>query len=168
MFCLLLTMADRCTCPNMRQSYTREEKLQITQWHWNNGQNLYQTCKKFELNSKTILRSIKDEWKIKNSRKGRKCVQFEWTSQYPSMEDTLYKEYHSLCKQGIKIKGWWFKARAKQLHAKCMKQYPYIIIIYVYLQAYSDYSHTHTHTHTHTHAHTHAHAHAHTDTQTRI
>jgi len=31
------------------------------------------------------------------------------------MEDTLYKEYHSLHKQGIKIRGWWFKERAKQL-----------------------------------------------------
>jgi len=77
MFYLLLTMADRCTCPNTRRSYAREEKLQVTQWYWNNGQNLYQTCKKFELNSKIILRWIKDERKIKNSRKGHKHVQFE-------------------------------------------------------------------------------------------
>ena len=33
-------MADRHMCPKMRQSYAREEKLQVTQWYWNNGQNL--------------------------------------------------------------------------------------------------------------------------------
>jgi len=45
-------MADRRLYPNTRQSYAREEKLQLTQWYWNNGQNLYQ---KFELNSKTAI-----------------------------------------------------------------------------------------------------------------
>ena len=89
-------MADKRTCPDTRRSYTREEKLKVTQWYWNNGRNLYQTCKKFELNSKIILRWIKDKGKIKYSRKGHKRVKSERTSQCPAMEDTLYKQYCSL------------------------------------------------------------------------
>ena len=110
-------MADRRTCPNvnMQQSYTREEKLKIMRWYWDNRWNSYQTCKKIELDSKTMLRWIKDEGKIKSSKKGRKRVTFEQTSQYPAMEDTLYKEYRNLRQKGIKVKGWWFRTRAKQL-----------------------------------------------------
>ena len=112
---MLLIMTDRCSFSKARRSYTREEQLKVTHWYWNNDQNLYQTCKKFNLNSRTVLRWIKDERKIKDSRKCCKCVEFDRTSQYPAMEVTLYKEYWSLRERGIKIKGWWFKARAKQL-----------------------------------------------------
>ena len=108
-------MADRRTCLNTRRSYSREEKLNGTQWYWNNGRNLYQTCKNFDLNSKTVLRWIKYERKIQASRKGRKRVEFDRTLQYPAMEDTLYHEYRSHRLRGVKVKGWWFKTRAKQL-----------------------------------------------------
>ena len=84
-------------------------------WYWDNRWNSYQTCKKIELNSKTMLWWIKDEGKIKSSKKGRKLVKFEQTSQYPVMEDTLYKKYCNHRQKGIKVKGWWFRTRAKQL-----------------------------------------------------
>ena len=82
-------MADRHTCDTW-QSYSREEKLTVTRWYWNNGRNLYQTCKNFNLNSKTVLRWIKGEKKIWASRKGRKHVEFNQKLQYPALEDTLY------------------------------------------------------------------------------
>ena len=69
-------MDDRRTC-DTRRSYSREEKLTVTQWYWNNGRNLYQTCKNFDLNSKTVLRWIKSERKIRASRIGRKRVEFD-------------------------------------------------------------------------------------------
>ena len=31
------------------------------------------------------------------------------------MEDKLYREYRSYWQKGVKVKGWWFKTRAKQL-----------------------------------------------------
>ena len=34
------------------------------------------------------------------------------------MEDKLYEEYRSLQQQGVKVKGWWFKTRVKQLLQK--------------------------------------------------
>ena len=70
-------MSVRHTCTNTRKSYSREEKLNVTKWYWNNGRNLYQTCKHFDMNSKTVLRWIKDERKIQASSKGRKRVQFD-------------------------------------------------------------------------------------------
>lgn len=84
-----------------RKSYTREEKLKVLFFY--HGNNLYQTCKKFDLNSKTVLRWIKDEDKIKKTKKGRKRVQFQRSSQYPEMETRLHEEYKDLRKKGLKV-----------------------------------------------------------------
>jgi transposase-like protein len=51
-----------------RKSYTREEKLKTVGYYKEN--NLYKTCKQFNLNSKTVLRWVKDEPKIKKSKSG--------------------------------------------------------------------------------------------------
>ena len=53
-----------------RKSYTREKKLEVLEFYKSHQSNLYQTSKKFSLNTKTILRWIKDEEKIKESKKG--------------------------------------------------------------------------------------------------
>ena len=74
--------------------------MDVCQWYWKNGKNLYQTCKRYDLNTKTVLRWIK---KISKSQKGHKHVQFKRTSHYPGVEDSLYKEYRSLRQQGLKV-----------------------------------------------------------------
>ena len=38
----------------------------------------------------------------------RKC-------QFPDLEEELYRDYKKLQRQGLKVKGFWFRARAKQL-----------------------------------------------------
>jgi len=67
---------------------------------------LYQTCKKYDLNTKTVMRWIKDEVKIRDSHKGHKHVQFNYTSHYPDVEETLHNEYRKLRRKGLKVKGW--------------------------------------------------------------
>ena len=64
------------------------------------------------------MRWIKDEVKICNSHKGQKCVQFDRTSHYPDVENSLCNEYRKLRRKGLKVKGWWFKTRAKQILCK--------------------------------------------------
>ena len=70
---------------------------------------------KFSLNSKTVLRWIKDEPAIRESKKGSKRVKFIRKPQHPEMEAKLYLEYKELRKKGLKVKAWWFKLRARQL-----------------------------------------------------
>ena len=101
-----------------RRSYTREEKIRVVSWYKENDSNLYKTCKKFTLNTKTVMRWIKDEEKIKKSKKGTKRVMFIRSAQFPLMEEQLHAEFRQL---RIKIKGWWFKNRAKQIFNE---QYP--------------------------------------------
>ena len=55
-----------------RKSYTREYKLEVVRFYHQN--NLYQTSKRFSLNTKTIGRWVADEDKIKNSKKASKRV----------------------------------------------------------------------------------------------
>ena len=98
-----------------RKSYSREEKLKVVKYYYDNGKNLYQTCKRFSMNSKSVMRWVKDEEKIRGSSKGSKRVKFERRAQYPEMEAKLYMEYKELRKKGLKVKGWWFRVRAQQI-----------------------------------------------------
>ena len=42
-------------------------------------------------------------------------VMFDRQAKFPEMEEKLHKEVRELRRKGIKVKGWWFKARAKQI-----------------------------------------------------
>ena len=67
-----VSLTDRLA-PNAsfkRKSYTREEKIRVLDFYKQNGRNLYKTCQKFDLNSKNVLRWIKDEGKIRESKRG--------------------------------------------------------------------------------------------------
>ena len=101
-------------------SYTKEEKLKTVCYYYGNNWNLHQTCKKFSLNSKTLL------WKMR--------VTFERCPHHPQMEERLHMEYKEMRKKGLKVcqwqakmslnshstvlyngvKGWWFKLSAKK------------------------------------------------------
>ena len=96
-----------------RMSYTREFKLEVVKFYRKN--NLYQTAKRFSLNTKTIGRWVADVEKIKNSKKASKRVAHTRRCQYPDLEEELYREYKTLRRQGVKVKGFLFWARAKQL-----------------------------------------------------
>ena len=81
------------TLTRTRRSYTREQKLDVLRWYTDNGQNLYRTCQKFDLNTKTVLRWIKSWKTIHDSKKGRKRVSFGRTAEHPGLEEVLYEEY---------------------------------------------------------------------------
>ena len=51
------------TLKKARKSYSRE-KLKVVRYYHENGKNLYQTCKRFSMNSKSVMRWVKDEEKI--------------------------------------------------------------------------------------------------------
>ena len=44
-----------------RRSYAREDKLRVLAFYKENRNNLYRTCQKFDINSKNLLRWLKDE-----------------------------------------------------------------------------------------------------------
>ena len=106
---------DESTSKKGRKSYSREEKLKVIKYYHDNGKNLYKTCKRFSMNSKSVMRWVKDEEKIRGSNKGSKRVNFDRRAQYPEMEVKLFMEYKELRKKGLKVKGWWFRLRAKQI-----------------------------------------------------
>ena len=87
------------TLKKARKSYSRKEKLKVVKYYHDNGKNLY---KRFSMNSKSVMRWVKDEEKIRGSSKGSKRVNFERRAQYPEMEAKLYKE---LLKKGLKAGG---------------------------------------------------------------
>ena len=87
-----------------RKSYTREEKVKVVNSYYANDRNLYQTCKQFSMNSKTVLRWIRDEEKIRDSKKGSKRVKFERSAENHEVEERLHGEYKELRKKGLKVR----------------------------------------------------------------
>ena len=96
-----------------RKSYTREFKLSVVTWY--RQHNLYTTSKKFSLNTKTILRWAAAESEIKKSKKGSKHMKHTAKGEHHEMEAALYQKYKELRRKGLKVKGYWFKLRARQL-----------------------------------------------------
>ena len=62
----------------------------LTKSYHQNGKNLYKTCQHFKLNLKTVLRWLKDEEKIKVSKRGSKGVRFDRRAQLPDVEEHLH------------------------------------------------------------------------------
>lgn len=58
---------------------------------------------------------VADVEKIRKSKKSSKRVKFLHKCEFPDVDDELYHEYKDLCKKGLKVKGFWFKTRGKQL-----------------------------------------------------
>ena len=112
---LQLTLDGTAPAPvAKRKSDTREEKLKVVKFYFDNGKDLYQTSKKLSLNTKNILRWIRAEEQIRDSSKGRRRGEFQRTALHPEMKK-LHSEYRELRKKGLKVKGWWFLTRAKQI-----------------------------------------------------
>ena len=42
-------------------------------------------------------------------------MKYERSGEHPAMEEQLHTEFRELRRKGIKIKGWRFKTRAKQI-----------------------------------------------------
>ena len=98
-----------------RRSYTRNEKLEIVAYYKANDRNCYKTCKHFDINSKNLHRWLRDEGKIQSSKRGSRRVKFDRRAEYPEMEEQLHAEFRELRRKGLKVKVWWFKARAKAI-----------------------------------------------------
>ena len=96
---------------------------------------MYKTCQQYNINSKNLLCWAKQEKEIKRSKGGRRYnyslqlasilifgmfvfyrrVGFDWSAKFLELEEKLHSEFWELCRKGIKVKGWWFKARAKEI-----------------------------------------------------
>ena len=109
------TLDDEHSGKGKRKSYTRETKLKVVEYYRAHESNLYKTSKTFQLNTKTVLRWIKDEKKIRDGKKGSKHTKHDRPAKYPDVEEKLRAEYRELRKKGLKVKGWWFRTRAKQI-----------------------------------------------------
>lgn len=42
-------------------------------------------------------------------------MRYDRRGEHPAMEGQLHEEFRELRRTGIKVKGWWFKTRAKQI-----------------------------------------------------
>ena len=96
-----------------RKSYTRETKLAVVAFYREN--NLYKTSKKFELNTKTILCWAAQEKQLTKSSKGSKHCSKARKPDHPEMEAKLMEEFREMRGKGLKVKGYCFKLRARQL-----------------------------------------------------
>ena len=99
-----------------RQSYTREEKLQILKFYYENGRNKYKTCHKYNIASASLSRWLRYESEIQEAKEGSKRLKGGGRAPFwPAMEAKLAEEFLELRRKGLSVKYYWFKARAHQL-----------------------------------------------------
>ena len=105
-----------------RKSYTREFKLDVV-WHYHNW-NLYRTMKHFGLNTKTILRWVRQEKELILSRNKTKKVKGTRKATWEKLEDKLAKEIEAQRLKGLRVKKWWVISRAKALKREMDPSHP--------------------------------------------
>ena len=76
-----------------RYSYTREFKLQVSDWYMNNGKNITRTVQMFGVDRKQVRTWLKNEEIIQQQKHSSKTSGRGCTAKYPIMEDALYAEY---------------------------------------------------------------------------
>ncbi len=75
-----------------RKSYTREFKLEVVVKYYREN-SLYRTSKFYSLNTKTVLRWVKDETMLKKAKKGsKKYLQHFRKAAHPEVEEIFYSE----------------------------------------------------------------------------
>ena len=102
--------------PTRRLSYTREEKLHILKFYYENGCNKYKTCQKFGIAKPSLNRWIEIEDEIEKGKTGSKRVGGGGRRAFwPDVEEKLAAEFKLLRQKGLKMKQHWFRSRAFQL-----------------------------------------------------
>ena len=71
--------------------------------------------KQYDLNSKTVLRWVKQEKDLLLSRVGSRRLKGSSQASWVELEDKLEKEVEKQRKKGLRVKKWWVISRAKQL-----------------------------------------------------
>ncbi len=97
-----------------RKSYSRETKLAAIQ-SYHECHNKYKTAKKFGIKPSTLRGWLQNETKIQESSRGSRKVDCGIKAFWPDMEDEFHRQYRELREKGLKIKGWWFEAKLKEL-----------------------------------------------------
>jgi transposase-like protein len=97
-----------------RKSYSRETKLAAVQY-FKQCNNKYQTAKRFHVKPSTLRGWLQNAAKIKASHRGTRKIGCGRKAFWPDMEEELYLQYQKLRSDGLKVKGWWFEAKSKEL-----------------------------------------------------
>ncbi len=95
-----------------RKSYPKEFKISAIDFYYANGKNNRQTSKKFGITPKMLRNWLKDEKNIRKLDKGQRAQRFRKEA-YPDVEKKLYDEYQEMRRKRLKVKGFWFRMRAK-------------------------------------------------------
>jgi transposase-like protein len=96
---------------NKRQSYSREYKISVLNWHRENGLVKNKTARHFNISHQNVIRWVRAEVEIRKGKKGTKRQGSGRTAMYPLLEQRLHKEFLDLRKKGVKIRSIWFTTR---------------------------------------------------------
>ena len=96
------------------KNYSREFKLEVVGLY--HTSNLYRTKNQYNMNTKTILRWVKQERELIISKRGSKRLKGSRKATLPKLEERLIKEIDQQRQKGLRVKRWWIISRAKQIN----------------------------------------------------
>ena len=98
-----------------RKAYSREFKLNVVSWFFNNGKKVNLTAGNFKIDKKQIRMWVRAEQKIRNQNPHSKSSGRRRQPFFPSLEKDLHDEFKTMRREGKIVKRWWFNIRMIQL-----------------------------------------------------
>ena len=97
------------------RSYNREFKLSGIKWFKEHGKNISATAQEFGVGRKRIREWVQNEEKINSMGKHEKRDGGGRRAFYPLVEKKLKDEFLEKRTNGLAVKMWWLRSRAKEL-----------------------------------------------------
>ena len=99
-----------------KKSFSREKKLSVLTWMRNKKASKGEIARHFGLpHHNYISRCLVQEQKLLQESRGARSIGSGRKAQWPQLEERLHAEFRTKPDAGIKVQGWWFVTRAKQL-----------------------------------------------------
>ena len=98
-----------------RKAYSREFKLNVVTWFFNNGKKVNSTARNFKIDKKLVRMWVRAEQKIRNQKPRSKSSGRGRQPFSPSLEKDLHDEFKTMRREGKVVKRWWFNTRMIQL-----------------------------------------------------
>ena len=113
--------AARVTNRKRVSFFTREQKLRILKWHRDDNTSKgatsrISTARKFHLpHHNHISHWLAQEPQLEQQPCGTRAIVRGRKADWPQLEERLHAEFKEKRDNGLKVEGWWFTTRAKQL-----------------------------------------------------
>ena len=101
--CFGLHVCELNMSPTKRWSFCKEFKQKVTNWYFENEENIKQTVNNFQIDRKAVGNWLKDEAKFCSLKRSKEAFRYG-NAKFPVMENELCNKFLYTRKEGKRVK----------------------------------------------------------------